>query len=66
MFVNSYINFISLVKSKKKISLFLESRNIKKSPDDEFPRQTYIMIYDNATDQMLMSETFNDDDPNEA
>ena len=65
-FAHLYLQIFSLIKTKNKLSLFLESRNIKKSPDDEFPRQTYIMIYDNAVDQMLMSETFNDDDPEEA
>jgi len=64
-FTNLYIDIIALVKTKHDISLCYESRQTKKDSSDTFTNQTHIFIHDDSMKQVLLLETYNDDDPNE-
>lgn len=64
-FTTLYMQMVALVKTKRHISFFLESRNTPKDKEHSFPHQTYIMVTDTYSDELLLSEFYDDSNPDE-
>ncbi len=62
-FTPLYIQMLLLIKSKRDLDLFFESRNVPRDSEDELSSQTHVFIYDHYAKKTLLFRFYDDTHP---